>query len=736
MPKINLNRKGLLTYLFLLVLIIVIYWKALSGYFQSDEWFYFKEFLPLARENNGLLLSFYKSIFDAQSISGGGHMAPVYNILWFLHNKLFGLNYLPYILLSILTHSFNSFLVFLLAKKLLDRYATSLVAGIFFAISPVHFQAITWIMAYIPTQVSVFFMLISLISLINFLKSFDNKVKNGYLFSWFIFSLLALLTKESAFILFLITPFLVFLKRKKVLFSSNFIKVYILSIFLYFPYRFILPFYINPKSNLFFTTLDPYLQIFRLITYSLKLLVEIFIPMPLLLNIAENLTPLAYPTYGVEKEVRGSGFLTFTQSAGSDMLIYIFAFIILSLIINALFYFRKKSKDRQLHALLFAIALIATSSIPLLFISTYSPWWGYVTFIDSRHLYICSIGAAIIFAMTFSYLLQKIKENFRLALVILPILIFWIITQYTVLQNQLTQDGQIGGNRVKILKSIIPQKINQNKYIIFIESNIGYYGFGPIPPFQTNLGQIMYIIFYQNGLLSIDFLKDDFLSKAGINGEGYKEIQGKGFGYFINKKTLFESYMDNKFSPESVTGYLWDGKNDTLTNQDSEIRNELYELKKHLNEYKTWKEGSLDDKTITLKIPPEAVISKTDNLSPQVEDEIEIALNTGQKIKISLIKKTYNIGIFEDISLYANTDGKIIGDDFYYRGIKMLNGQDVTMKIPLYGSQIQYYLPTIAPNSIILLSDNFTRSEKDAFSPIIEKIIPTLRYNAKNSEKK
>ena len=88
-------------FIFFILLSFFFYQKAFGGYFQGDEWFYLSQFIPLTHTTGGFIEAIKKSIFSSNEISGGGHLTPIYTIIWWIHNKLFGLNFFTYIFLSI-----------------------------------------------------------------------------------------------------------------------------------------------------------------------------------------------------------------------------------------------------------------------------------------------------------------------------------------------------------------------------------------------------------------------------------------------------------------------------------------------------------------------------------------------------------------------------------------------------------------------------------------------------------
>src|SRR5258708_1445935 len=506
------------SYFFLFLGIIVFfYWQSLFAFFQADEWYYFTQILPLTNTWYGPFVYAYKSVVESFDISSGAHLTPISNFLYALSVQLFAFTYWPYALSAIVIHAINTYLIYLLIRLLVpDKKKIAVIAGLFFAISYAHQQAITWVMTYLWTELAATFFLLWLLYLFKSFRKDTFFKKNVYLS--FIFLLLALLTKESSFIALILLPIIFLFKNYfiepfkairftnvKIFLKENlYTRLYIILLLIYVPYRLLIPkFFLC--VNMYFTRapapvqnpLDTSLLIFRAITYPLRAVVGVFIPPEWIMSWIENLTPLAYPTYAVEKAGRGLSFLTFTQSAGSDLIIYPLAVIFLFIIFISLKNFAIKDKY-SFRLLLLGFIILVFSVEPLLLVATYAPWWGYSTFIDSRHLYITSIGAAILFSLAVTGLANRISKKNTSIIIIL--FIIWGGIQYFLLQNALKSQLLTATQRRTIVDKITQTvPANAKKKIILIESNMGYYGFDVMPPFQTHLGQILSLYFFQIG---------------------------------------------------------------------------------------------------------------------------------------------------------------------------------------------------------------------------------------------
>jgi len=717
--------KNIYLRIFLLFLIIGVidYQKSFFAFFQSDEWFYFSQFLPLTHSLSGFFTALKISIFSANEISGGGHLTPLYTIIWWLHNALFGVSYLPYIILSIFFHCFNAFLVFLFTKKFTKRFSIAFMSGIFFLLSFVHFQAVTWIMAYVPTVYSTCFVLLSMLFLTIALESVQRRRPLVLSTIFFVF---ALLTKETTVILFVVLPLLVFFKDKS--YFRSYLRWYLPVTVCYLLFRIGIPLFqggVITSQNA--SALSPILLLYRVITYPLRVMVELYIPQVIFLPFVEYITPLGYPTYGAEQAVRGSDFLTFTQSAGSDLIIFPLSVIFIALFIFLIFYLKQQKELRQV--LLLAGVIIVTSALPLVLIALYAPWWGFVTFIDSRHLYIASIGAAMFFSTVMNVVYSTIKKrSTTIAFVFVTIfIILWSFTQYYLMQHQLRQEKLTGQQRQTVINTIISSVPTLAKTNVFlVTSNTGYYGFGPIPPFQTNLAQTLTIEYYMKKQLPESFIQDTSLEEKGIAGEGIINYGGKQFGYFVDEDTLFSQMLAKHMQPDVIHAYAWDGNTNTMSNITDVTRSEYTQLLNHLNQYNNWKKITWNSVNMSFRIPPDGTLidEKADN--PNIIKKAIIQTNE-LAYQIIVWKRTLHIGVYEDISYMNNADGEMIGNNSYLRTFPQIDGEEMTAKMPLYGPSMQYYLPTIFPDKIIQVDVIGKKSSLNGYDTTAEEIIAFMK---------
>lgn len=716
-------KNQLLSFLLFFSIILVFYWKSLFSFFQGDEWYYFTLTLPFTDFWYGSFLYVYESLVDAASVSSGAHFTPVSNFLYFLSVKLFAFTYWPYALSGILIHALNTFLVFTFVNKLLLRQRIIAgVAALFFAITSVHQQAVTWVMTYLWTELSTTFFLLSLIFLLNALR--NKKYTKDILYSS-VFALLAFLSKESTIILIPLIILTIFLLVRIYPWKA-YLKTYGIAFILYSAYRIFLPnlsnwisSYIGEKSTQG-ASLDQSLVIFRIITYPLKVLAQVFIPAEWIRGWAEFLTPFAYPHYADDMKILGKNYVVFTQSAGSDIITYFIAAILLSIIILSIY----KSKKETRNLLVLGLAIIIFSAWPLILIATYAPWWGYVTYIDSRHLYITSVGASFLFTVAVknisSWIANRLKISFLLIVAIF--LLSWGYSQYFLIQKQLDRDLLKAGQRKTILSKIL-NTVPADKKIkaLLVESNEGYYGFSAIPPFQTNLGQILAVYYYQKKQLPEFFIHNDFLTKGGIRGEGYKEEQGKGFGYFVNKKTVFDKIVQRKFNLDELFSFSWDGEKNRIYNRTREVRDEISQLLEARERTKDWKHFRDSLTGVSFVFPPSLILSEG-IINSSVISRIIYLEKPGFLARIEILKVPEGLGFYDVYSSYKDSDENIL-KKVDVKSFELDSLHKNTVLMANSGSKAKYFIPTHREVVSFLVEEAQEQDQR-----MIEKIIGSIEY--------
>jgi hypothetical protein len=615
-------KKNLIIFFFFLLLIFATYGNLLHSYFEADEWFHFTHYLPLTVKANGWLVPIIKSFTETQSLSAGQHIDPIGEEIFYFNSKFLGIHFLPYAIISLLLHTCNSFLVFLFARELLSgktqflnkgkkdkstkklttsflqlfthngydsSIAIAFIAGIFFAINISGMHAFTWAAFYGQNVLSVTFFLLCLIYLLKGLSQERTK----YIFLSSLFLILALLTKETAVVLFFIIPLILFY-RKKVFSWGLLSKVFLPPVIIYSIYRFLLPllhFWADSQVIEQSSTNLPDLSVIvnRLLLFPLKMVSEMFFSSDAVIALLQFITPFIYPQPpSVTMQVRSQNSIQFIYGPGNDLLVVLLAFGVLTIVFFIFRSLRKQKKSEMFFALFISLLIMVFSALLLIPIGFAIPTWGYETYFDSRHFYLPSVGGAIVFAIIlyqFAYYLsrfmtRRIRLSTSLVIAGCILLGLWAVQDLIFLENRLMVLVNVGNARrlmVEALKRNVPTLPKNAVFYIDANPELDSHGaLQAIPPFQTHFGQVLTVIYYDRNHLPEDFFSKPFLnSDKSISYQGYYSAAGRGFGYFLSRRDLAENILSGKFLITDVYAFSNNALKNETKNITPSLRTEL-----------------------------------------------------------------------------------------------------------------------------------------------------------------
>lgn len=596
---IFLTNSKLFIFAFFLTVVFVEYRQLFQSYFEADEWFHFTRYIPLLSHSNSALLALAKSVTDTIALSEGQHVDPIAEEIFFLNLKFFGINFIPYAFISLLTHSVNSFLTFLLIRELfgnshkLKHEIFAVVGGIFFALTAIPMHVVTWAAFYGQNTLSVTFFILSILF---FKKAFNGK-KRKYLIFSSIFFLLDLLTKETAVVLVFVLP-LVVLLEKKIFSRKTIAKIFLIPLVFFAIFRFAIPaiYFLVSKwidSALHLTVQNPAtsqiiqkggdlsLVIYRLITFPLSMASQVFISSATMFSIMKIITPFIYYQYPGEPESRSQYRQFFIYGPGNSLLFYLIAFGIIAIVISLVRHYFAKKNNLEAHALILGFSIVIISALPLVLNVLYLPWWG-TEYFDSRHYYMPSVGAAVVFPFILFSIVDFMSNSLRKItriqinqfIMFFLLFVLWLTINKNVFDFNLhTIIDLTGYPRKQIItqmKHYLP--VLPEKAVIYSETD-GKGAYGPLLPFQTSFPQILTIVYYP--------FPDSFYNKFIFNAkpEGYFFSQGRGLGYYNSKKSLREAVLTNQFSVENIYGFYYDSQKIKLKNITDPVREEMKTIK-------------------------------------------------------------------------------------------------------------------------------------------------------------
>ena len=515
------------------------------AFFQQDEWAIIGTFIYFDKTN----LSWFERLF---TYGPNTHTIPLSGILSYFEYKLAGLNFSYYAYFSIAMHSMNVFLVFYLAYLFFKKKLPAFIAGFVFLVDFIPSQGITWIATTSATAGATAFTLFSLIYLTKFLL---YKNKNIFVVLSLVFLFVSLLFKESSFFMFLFIPvyWLVFNYKKNDKHSLNFLIALTFVGGLYILPRLLLATTPSVSDGLAHPSILDYL--YRIITFPVKAISQSVIPSDFIRYIADRL-------------------VTISQSLRLDLLSYFFTLIILILCVWLYKKAIKNNMPTYAHIIIISVIFIALSVLPLIFIPGNS---GYFSFFDGRYLYMGAIFKSILFANIFFFLYSFLG---RKKIIIFSVLFFAFFTIFNILsiRNSLEIEIVRGEERKSILNQIQASYAKLPKNVVFYtESDTSYYGLPieeKIMPFYSGFGQTLLVWYEGKGEdFPACFFKDKYL--YAIIEEGYKECEGRGYGYFRKFDSLKTAILKYSIDPKNVISFSHIAGDEKLVDTSLEIREKL-----------------------------------------------------------------------------------------------------------------------------------------------------------------
>ncbi len=547
-----------LTYL---VLSIIAFGKLPLTFFQQDEWAIFGNYLYWDKA----ALSWFERLFIFEQYT---HLIPLANLFSYLQFKYFGLNFVPYGIVSILLHSLNAFLVYYLASIITKNRLIGFLAGLFFLTNSISHQAITWVATTSGTAGSVFF---SLLAIIFFIKYLILKSRFIYIFLSVSFLLVSALFKETSLFLFLLFPIIWFILRKRKTIREFFIIFLPLFITGFFYVIVRLYFLITGGGNSVQDSLSQpslIVFIFRALTIPFKFLAQSFIPTGFIIDASAFLVSLGYPQFsqgGVPNPY-------IVQSVGVDIISYGLAIAIVILCFFAVASFQQNKRELWGKFIVITCIFIALSSLPFIIIPGPA---GYFSLVDGRHLYLTNTFTSILLALLLSsvyFWFSKLKLRLILLVVVIGTLVFLHSLKIRSDINYQVGTGIIRTsilNEVTEIYPVLPKRV-----VFYVESDKAYYGLPDdekILPFQSGFGQAL-LVWYNNKGENFPacFFKDQFLYV--LLSVGYRECGERGFGYFRKLDALKLAVKENNLSVESIIGLRYNSSTHELSDITNEVK--------------------------------------------------------------------------------------------------------------------------------------------------------------------
>lgn len=654
----NIFLKYYIHWLFLLAILAGVFlaYRGLSNsYFEQDEWHSFG--------NYNFLLSLKGLEFAGNMLVSDFpyHFAPLSLMFKMNLYRVFELNAAPYFIVSIFLHFLVSSSVYLLIFKLTKRKLAAFIGSLFFAVNSSHYQAITWIGTFEGVEFSVLFGSLALLAYLFYLEK--NRVK--YLLLTCGLSLIGLLFKETALTFVLLLGMFALFSgsiRAKIVNTISIALVLIAYVLLRFTYLLFgvqaLPISgIQAKDDLFLSLL------YNLITSSVKIFAQVFFPNEYLVYIS-NITSSPFNIY--QHLARGPWIIE--NGFRYDLLMFPLGL----LVAVSLWLICRKVKERRI--IFLGLGIILFAIIPLLALNRY------LTYLDSRYLYPATVGFSLIVGSISGriiYLNKKIIIGVGLIGLIVVLSSHLFSLNETV--NKLVKIGRTRKTITSHIVNLYPRL--PSRTIFYTKSNSPFYGSSEnekIMPFQSGFGQLLLIIYNPTESFATEFFKNEFLWN--IADRGYKEFEGRGFGYFYDFDSMANLIKEQKLPPDSLIAFDYDANTNALddTTQQNRSRLESFLADKKEIDSTNWNittinniknidltfDGKINtfwDSQITIASSPELIIDLGSTYpvkAVQIDSRSSKDQNrNGYQILLSEDKQNWKEVFYE--SLYPPKDGEV-----------------------------------------------------------------------------
>jgi len=574
------------------------------GFFQQDDWFSYAWYV-LHRDSLSYVLAFSASHFNPFTVL----------INHFLFS-LWGMNYEAFLSVSLFLHTMVIILVYHLSKEIFKRRWQAVITAFLFGIFAAHYQGTAWVVVDISTHLATFF---GILSVIFFLR-------RRLCFS-LVLLIISLFFKEITIGLFPLYLLHLFISRRKGESSfSNMIIVVGLGA-AYCLFRLVIVLSLNQTNgSVVVQSQSIAILAYNFFTIPLKVISQSIFSSELLLVIANKVGEIL--PNSISGDVGTPSFEVFVVKVVLEGFSLGLSILILVLVV----WLVRRSKRLEIkNTLLFGLEWLVLNS----FIFSFAPErLGVIATIDSRNLYFVSVGTAIFLTSVAS----RFYDKYHLKIIWIMLCILVIINAFWLNKN-LTAFSRRGELRREILSQI---KMNYpdlpNKVIFYTESDRAFYGLPPeerILPFQSGLGQTLLVWYYPEERFPNEFFEDRFLWD--ILEEGYRQSDGRVFGYFRNFEKMAEAVraLDLDYQ-NSIIAFSYDS-------DDGRIRVTTPEIIGRLSGYFSQKREIL--------LTPEMLTAnrKPDELRLIIDDERQSYWSSGVPYKFAL-EMTIDLGSHKKVA--------------------------------------------------------------------------------------
>lgn len=427
-------------------------------------------------------------------------------------------------------HTINSILIFLIAFKLLKKPYLAFIASLFFSVNSVAHQSVTWFGASFGTQPASFLIFLSIYCFLIFLE----ERKNIFLNLAFSTALISLYFKETSIFLFFFFPLLEIIYCHNFSFRAYAKKYlpFIIFIILFSIFRLYEMMVITANSSsllggkVFANIGDHYILlslVVRFFMYPLTSFFLIFIPPSLALNISSLMWKIYYP------------YITLQSNFVYETVILDLLAIIGSFILFIILYVIWKKEKKYNFAIIVSLLLFISSITPYVVVAKS------FAYMEPRYYYISSLASGLILAIIVGFF-TKIKSKIFKVLLSVVLLTFFLVHMKTIQRDTFSQVDLAKERKgfLTQLSALVPT-LTKNKNIFYMDGDRPRFVDNNKSPFQNGLGYTLMVYYYNSKEIPAEFLSEGYLWN--LQEEGYRQMHGKGFGYYYDAKIMEEDLV-------------------------------------------------------------------------------------------------------------------------------------------------------------------------------------------------
>lgn len=546
----------LLAFIFLAILFT--FWDLPKTFFQQDEWLGSGQVLALGYGAITHGLSPLQILFaDAR---------PLTRLFGVIFTSIFSFNAAPYAYYGILFHMVNTVLIFFITKKLLKNTSAAFLGTIFFALTSVSHQSVTWFAASFGSQPASLCIFLSIYLFLDYIDT--NKIKFAY--TSLFFALLSLYFKESGIFLFAFLPIIPFIFKKKIS-PKKYIKTFspfIIFIILFILYRLVemivpaltprelfnSPVYasLNQGKLLFIQTMA-----YRIILYPLTSFSLMFIPQYSALSIAYDFIKVYYPYIIEHVDLIG-------ETVVLDLLSVIGSFILLVYVGVKI-----KYDEKSRHVLLFTLILFFLAVMPYIIIGKS------FAYMEPRYYYIPLAAGAMLVGYITKDVFAMSRKYAVIKLLFVIFFVYLMFLHISEIKQDIQTQAVIASERRGFMKQLTNElpTLKNNTNVFYFTSDRKWWNDNNTVPFQHGFGYSVPVLYYTSGKIPKQLLVNGYLWTLGS--EGYTKINDFSYGYYSSFAHLKAAKDTYQFSTDDVYAFYYDSKTMKLSDITKQTREDL-----------------------------------------------------------------------------------------------------------------------------------------------------------------